>query len=178
MPLRRCGWHPRLRLAGRVLDDDNEAQDIVQLAWLRLRSTDQDIANLPAWLTTVTTRLCLDRLRAKVPVPVPVPVPEAELEVDEAVSDPADEVALADAVGVALQVVLDMLSPAERVAFVLHDTFGSSSPPSPPSSTPPRPQHASWARVPARRSRSPFPRTRWPTGKWSMRSSLRPEVAT
>jgi RNA polymerase sigma factor (sigma-70 family) len=107
-----------------VLDDDNEAQDIVQLAWLRLRSTDQDIANLPAWLTTVTTRLCLDRLRAKVPVPVPVPVPEAELEVDEAVSDPADEVALADAVGVALQVVLDMLSPAERVAFVLHDTFG------------------------------------------------------
>lgn len=110
---------PRLvRLAGRVLDDDVEAQDIVQQAWLRLQSNHQEIANLPAWLTTVTTRLCLDRLRAK------VPVPEEEVELEEHVGDPADEVALADTVGVALQVVLDRLSPAERVAFVLHDSFG------------------------------------------------------
>ena len=107
------------RLAGRILGDDAEAEDIVQQAWLRLQSTPQDIANLPAWMTTVTTRLCLDRLRAKVPVPV-----EQDLEVSAADPDPADEVALADSVGVALQVVLDRLTPAERVAFVLHDSFG------------------------------------------------------
>ena len=110
---------PRLlRLAGRVLNDDVEAHDIVQQAWLRLHGTDQEIGSLPAWLTTVTTRLCLDRLRAK----VPVPADEMELEVHG--GDPADAMALADTVGVALQVVLDRLTPAERVAFVLHDSFG------------------------------------------------------
>lgn len=110
---------PRLlRLAGRVLNDEVEAQDMVQQAWLRLQSTDQEIANLPAWLTTVTTRLCLDRLRAR------VPVPEEAVELEEHVGDPADEVALADTVGVALHVVLDRLTPAERIAFVLHDSFG------------------------------------------------------
>ncbi len=110
---------PRLlRLAGRMLADDVEAQDIVQQAWLRLQGTDQEIANLPGWLTTVTTRLCLDRLRAT------VPVPQEEMELDEHVGDPADEVALADTVGVALHVVLDRLAPGERVAFVLHDSFG------------------------------------------------------
>ena len=80
-------------------------------------STDQQIAHLAGWLTTVTGRLCLDRLRAK------VPLPEEQVELDEHVGDPADEVALADTVGAALQVVLDRLTPAERVAFVLHDTF-------------------------------------------------------
>ncbi len=111
---------PRLvRLAGRVLRDDAEAEDIVQQAWLRLQGTDQEVVDLPAWLTTVTTRLCLDRLRAKVPVPS-----EPDLEVAAGIGDPADEVALADTVGVALQVVLDRLTPAERVAFVLHDSFG------------------------------------------------------
>jgi len=111
---------PRLvRLAGRVLNDDAEAEDIVQQAWLRLRGTDQEIANLPGWLTTVTTRLCLDRLRARVPVPQ-----EEEVEAAEHVGDPADEVALADTVGVALRVVVDRLAPGERIAFVLHDSFG------------------------------------------------------
>ena len=111
---------PRLvRLAGRVLSDAAEAEDIVQLAWLRLQGTDQRIDNLPGWLTTVTTRLCLDRLRAKVPVPV-----EEEVDVAGREGDPADAVALADTVGVALQVVLQRLTPAERVAFVLHDSFG------------------------------------------------------
>jgi RNA polymerase sigma factor (sigma-70 family) len=110
---------PRLvRLAGRMLHDDAEAQDIVQQAWLRMQGSGQEIAHLPGWLTTVVTRLCLDRLRAK------VPVPEEELEVAEHVGDPADEVALADSVGVALGVVLDRLAPGERVAFVLHDSFG------------------------------------------------------
>lgn len=117
------GERPRLvRLASRVLGDPAEAEDVVQQAWLRLHGTDQAIDSLPAWLTTVTTRLCLDRLRAKVPVPV-----EDEL-ADEAAGgdhpDPADDVVLADTVGAALQVVLDRLSPGERVAFVLHDSFG------------------------------------------------------
>ena len=107
-----------VRLAGRMLDDDVEAEDIVQQAWLRLEGTDQQIENLAGWLTTVTTRLCLDRLRAK------VPVPEEEVVAAGLVGDPADEVALADTVGVALRVVLDRLTPGERVAFVLHDSFG------------------------------------------------------
>ncbi|SDS46030.1 RNA polymerase, sigma subunit, ECF family [Friedmanniella luteola] len=110
---------PRLRrLAARVLGDPSGAEDVVQQAWLRLHATDEPVVNLPAWLTTVTTRLCLDRLRARVPAPV-----EAVEEAGSA-PDPADEVALADTVGVALQVVLERLSPAERVAFVLHDSFG------------------------------------------------------
>ncbi len=110
---------PRLvRLAARMLDDRVEAEDVVQQAWLRLHGTDQTIDSLPAWLTTVTTRLCLDRLRAKVPVPEePVDLPDPD-------DDPVEDVVLADSVGAALQVVLDRLSPNERVAFVLHDSFG------------------------------------------------------
>ncbi|WP_460757765.1 sigma-70 family RNA polymerase sigma factor [Nocardiopsis oceani] len=110
---------PRLaRLATSVLNDHAEAEDVVQQAWLRLERSDTDIDCLPAWLTTVTTRLCLDRLRSRVPVAV------ADFEVEEAAPDVADEISLADTVGVALQVVLDRLSPQERVAFVLHDSFG------------------------------------------------------
>lgn len=110
---------PRLvGLAARVLGDHAEAEDVVQQAWLRLHGTDAEIESLPAWLTTVTTRLCLDRLRARTPVPV------EEVEVTGTVDDPADDVALADTVGLALTVVLDRLSPRERVAFVLHDSFG------------------------------------------------------
>jgi RNA polymerase sigma-70 factor (ECF subfamily) len=118
------GERPRLlRLAARVLGDPAEAEDVAQEAWLRLSATDTDIDSLPAWLTTVTTRLCLDRLRRRTPLPV------AEVEVVGAqvlgtAGDPADDVVLADTVGVALQVVLDRLTPQERVAFVLHDSFG------------------------------------------------------
>lgn len=119
---------PRLLgIATRVLGDHAEAEDVVQQAWLRLdRTVSRDagpdgagaIDNLPAWLTTVTTRLCLDRLRSRTPVPV------EELELVETAPDPADDVALADTVGIALQAVIDRLSPRERVAFVLHDSFG------------------------------------------------------
>lgn len=110
---------PRLvRLAAGVLHDDAEAEDIVQTAWLRLERHDQDIDCLPAWLTTVTTRLCLDRLRARTPTPV------SDVAVEAAVPDVAEDVSLADTVGIALQVVLDRLSASERVAFVLHDSFG------------------------------------------------------
>lgn len=105
------------RIAERIVGDHGEAEDIVQQAWLRLHGTETEIENLPAWLTTVTTRLCLDRLRSA------VPTPDDELEPEADAPDPLDEVALADTVGVALQVVLDRLSPNERVAFVLHDTF-------------------------------------------------------
>jgi len=112
---------PRLvRIASRVLGDHAEAQDVVQQAWLRLHGTDAEIDSLPAWLTTVTTRLCLDRLRLRTPVPVPV----EDVGPGETLNDPADDVALADTVGLALHVVLDRLSPRERVAFVLHDSFG------------------------------------------------------
>lgn len=109
---------PRLvRIAGRVLGDPGEAEDVVQQAWLRLARAEAAVDNLPAWLTTVVTRLCLDRLRAAVPQPHE-PVDRAA-----AAPDPADEAVLADAVGEALSVVLDRLTPAERVAFVLHDSF-------------------------------------------------------
>ncbi len=110
---------PRLvGIANRVLGDHAEAEDVVQQAWLRLHRTETEIESLPAWLTTVTTRLCLDRLRARTPVPM------EDVEPQETVDDPADDVALADTVGLALHVVLDRLSPRERVAFVLHDSFG------------------------------------------------------
>ncbi|MDQ3307228.1 MAG: sigma-70 family RNA polymerase sigma factor, partial [Actinomycetota bacterium] len=110
---------PRLvGIASRVLGDHAEAQDVVQQAWLRLHGTDAEIDSLPAWLTTVTTRLCLDRLRSRTPVPV------EDVGPGETLNDPADDVALADTVGLALHVVLDRLSPRERVAFVLHDSFG------------------------------------------------------
>jgi len=110
---------PRLvGIAARVLGDHAEAEDVVQRAWLRLHRTDAEIESLPAWLTTVTTRLCLDRLRARIPAPM------AEIAVVESAPDPADDIALAETVGLALQVVLDRLTPSERVAFVMHDSFG------------------------------------------------------
>ena len=88
---------PRLvAVASRLLGDHTEAQDVVQQAWLRLHGADAEIDSLPAWLTTVTTRLCLDRLRSRTPVPV------ADVEPGQTVDDPADDVALADTVGFAL----------------------------------------------------------------------------
>jgi RNA polymerase sigma factor (sigma-70 family) len=118
---------PRLvGIATKVLGDHAEAEDVVQQAWLRLHRAAVDggttIDNLPAWLTTVTTRLCLDRLRARTPVPVEEVYDDATA--DLAADDPADDVVLADTVGLALHVVLDRLTPRERVAFVLHDSFG------------------------------------------------------
>lgn len=118
-------------LATRMLGDAAEAQDVVQQAWLRLDRTGTTIESLPAWLTTVTSRLCLDRLKARTAVPdghvtddhlhAGVATGVAHPVVPE---DPAEHVALADAVGAALHVVLDRLTPSERVAFVLHDSFG------------------------------------------------------
>jgi len=106
------------RIATGILGDADGAQDVVQQAWLRLDGNTEQIDNLAGWLTTVTSRLCLDRLRARTPVPT------ESIEVEATAPDPADDVVLADTVGIALQVVLDRLTPAERVAFVLHDSFG------------------------------------------------------
>ncbi|MHA7145154.1 sigma-70 family RNA polymerase sigma factor [Arthrobacter sp. TmT3-37] len=112
---------PRLvRIAAGLLDDRAEGEDMVQQAWLRFHGTDTVIDSVPAWLTVVTTRLCLDRLRSKVPEPVDtVPEPGSVL-----APDPAEQAVRAASVGVALRMVLERLSPAERVAFILHDTFG------------------------------------------------------
>jgi RNA polymerase sigma-70 factor (ECF subfamily) len=117
----------RLRaVAYRMLGSLSEADDAVQEAWLRLSRTDTSgVENLGAWLNTVVARISLNMLRARrarheEPLGVQVPDPI----VDRADgTDPEHEALLADAVGLALLVVLETLSPAERLAFVLHDMF-------------------------------------------------------
>jgi RNA polymerase sigma factor (sigma-70 family) len=118
---------PHLRaVAYRMLGSVAEADDAVQEAWLRLsRSDSDDIGNLGGWLTTVVARLCLDALRtrrARREDPMGVHVPEPILSSVDG-PDPEQEAILADSVGLALLVVLETLSPAERLAFVLHDVF-------------------------------------------------------
>src|SRR5882672_9423753 len=115
---------PRLRgVAYRMLGSLSEAEDAVQEAWLRLNRIDSaTVENLGGWLTTVVSRVCLDMLRArKSRREEPIDARAIEPSV---VRDPENEAVLADSVGVALLVVLDTLTPAERVAFVLHDLFG------------------------------------------------------
>ncbi|MQY30478.1 sigma-70 family RNA polymerase sigma factor [Nocardia aurantia] len=119
---------PRLRaVAYRMLGSLAEADDAVQEAWLRLSRNDSgEIANLAAWLTTVVGRVCLDLLRARTAhreQPLPEHLPDPVVGADDA-GDPEHQALLADAVGLALQVVLHSLAPAERLAFVLHDMFG------------------------------------------------------
>jgi RNA polymerase sigma factor (sigma-70 family) len=114
-------------VAYRMLGSVSEADDAVQESWLRLsRSDTSDVENLRAWLTTVVARVSLDMLRSRksrreeqLGPRVPEPVVSREDEVD-----PEQQALLADSVGLALLVVLETLSPAERLAFVLHDTFG------------------------------------------------------
>ncbi|TAM72217.1 sigma-70 family RNA polymerase sigma factor [Mycobacterium sp.] len=118
---------PRLgAIAYRMLGSIDDAQDAVQEAWLRLnRSSGEAIANPDAWLTTVVARICLNMLRDRrthgreeLTAHLPDPIVEAAGEFD-----PEHRAMLADAVGLALFVVLDTLPPAERLAFVLHDVF-------------------------------------------------------
>ncbi len=115
-------------VAQRMLGSSGEADDAVQEAWFRLnRSDTAKVENMRGWLTTVVSRICLDMLRAR--------QTRREDFIDEwsdepvvalfgEASDPEQEALVADGVGLALQVVLDTLSPAERLAFVLHDMFG------------------------------------------------------
>jgi RNA polymerase sigma-70 factor (ECF subfamily) len=120
---------PRLRaVAYRLLSSTSEAEDAVQETWLRLTRADAGaVDNLGGWLTTVITHVCLDMLRARKTREAATPALGTEREAPaSAASDPEREVLLADAVGAAMMVVLDTLSPAERVAFVLHDLFGLS----------------------------------------------------
>ena len=109
-------------VAYRMLGSATEADDAVQEAWLRLNgSNTSEVANLGGWLTTVVARVCLDTLRSR----RREEALDAEVvdSIADSKSDPEQETLLADSVGVALLVVLDTLSPAERVAFVLHDVF-------------------------------------------------------
>jgi len=118
---------PHLRgVAYRMLGCLSEADDAVQEAWIRLSRTDMsDVENMRAWLTTVVGRVCLNLLRSRrtrretaidVHLPDPIVSPEAGI-------DPEHELLLGDSIGLALLTVLESLSPAERVAFVLHDVF-------------------------------------------------------
>jgi RNA polymerase sigma-70 factor (ECF subfamily) len=115
------------RIAYRMLgsfDDADDAEDAVQEAWLRLSLAENSgIENLGGWLTTVVARICLDILRSrrsKREEPFELKVPDFIVSREEG---PEHEVVLADSVGLALLVVLDTLTPAERLAFVLHDMF-------------------------------------------------------
>lgn len=119
---------PHLRaVAYRMLGSLAEADDAVQETWIRLsRSDTRQVQNLPGWLTTVVGRVCLDMLRSRAArredpmqerLPDPVVSRDGQL-------DPEAEALLADSVGLALLVVLESLNPAERLALVLHDSFG------------------------------------------------------
>jgi RNA polymerase sigma factor (sigma-70 family) len=111
---------PRLTaIAVRILGSEADAGDVLQEAWLRLSRTDS-IDDLPAWLTTVVTRLCLDHLRKR----RTRSDAEAKGPTDSAPVDPEADALLAERVGGAMEVVFDALAPAERAAFVLHDVFG------------------------------------------------------
>ncbi len=113
-------------VAYRMLGSVSEADDAVQEAWLRLsRSDTSDVENLGGWLTTVVGRVCLNMLRSRKSRredPLEVHVPEPIVSREDGV-DPEHEALLADSVGLALLVVLETLTPAERLAFVLHDMF-------------------------------------------------------
>jgi len=119
---------PRLQaVAYRMLGSVSEAEDAVQEAWLRLNRTDTSaVDNMAGWLTTVVGRVCLDMLRSRRArredyVGTWLPEPIVSLDDD---TDPEQSALLADSVGLALFVVLETLTPPERLAFVLHDMFG------------------------------------------------------
>ena len=119
----------RLRaVAYRMLGSLTEADDAVQEAWLRVARADaSEVDNLSAWLTTIVARVCLNALRsrnARREEPLDAHVPDPVITQRGRASNPEDQALLADSVGLALQVVLETLTPAERLAFVLHDTFG------------------------------------------------------
>jgi RNA polymerase sigma-70 factor, ECF subfamily len=115
-----------LSLAYRFLGSAADADDAVQEAWIRLSTTDpEEIENLGAWLTTVVSRICLNMLRSRQrrqSDPLDEAGPDGQVLAD-APATPEEQVVLADSLGPALLVILDMLSPAERIALVLHDVF-------------------------------------------------------
>jgi RNA polymerase sigma-70 factor (ECF subfamily) len=116
-------------VAYRMLGSASDADDAVQDAWLRFSQADTaDVANLRGWLTTVTARVCLNKLRSRRQAredSLDARLPEPIIS-DPGGMDPEQAALLGDAVGMAMLIVLDELTPAERVAFVLHDVFGVS----------------------------------------------------
>jgi RNA polymerase sigma factor (sigma-70 family) len=119
---------PHLRaVAYRVLGSVSEADDAVQETWLRLsRSGADEVENLGGWLTTIVARVSLNMLRSRTSrreEPIDAPVTGEPVTEPVTGTDPEEEAVLADSVGLALLVVLDTLTPAERLAFVLHDMF-------------------------------------------------------
>jgi RNA polymerase sigma factor (sigma-70 family) len=130
--LAECFQAQRARLqavAYRMLGSHSEAEDAVQETWLRLHRADtSDVQNLAGWLTTVLSRVCLDTLRSRQSRredPLDLDLTHPMLDQPDG-GDPAHEVQLADSLGAALLWVLQTLSPAERLAFVLHDMFAVS----------------------------------------------------
>jgi RNA polymerase sigma-70 factor (ECF subfamily) len=117
---------PRLRaVAYRMLGSASDAEDAVQEAWIRLSSNAAETDNLAAWLVAVVGRAAVNMLRARRTrreVPLGVHLPDPIVDPLDA-GNPEHEALLADSVGLALLVVLETLTPAERLAFVLHDTF-------------------------------------------------------
>jgi RNA polymerase sigma factor (sigma-70 family) len=121
------GHRPRLRaVAYRMLGSLTDADDAVQDAWLRMnRAGAADVENLGGWLTTITARICLNMLRSRTlrrEEPLATHVPDPVISPD-GVAQPEEQALIADSVGLALLVVLDTLTPDERLAFVLHDMF-------------------------------------------------------
>ena len=114
----------RLRaVAYQTFGSASEADDAVQEAWLRLSRTDPcNIENLGGWLTTVVARVCLNMLQSRRDEPVGVHLPESVVSDADGI-DPEQEALLADSIGPALLVILHTLTPAERLAFILHDIF-------------------------------------------------------
>jgi RNA polymerase sigma-70 factor (ECF subfamily) len=116
-------------VAYRMLGSMSEADDAVQEVWLRLNRADRDdVRNMRGWLTTVVARVCLDMLRERRARQEDytgswLPEPVVRIDTD---GDPEEEALLADSIGIAMLVVLETLTPAERLAFVLHDMFGVS----------------------------------------------------
>jgi RNA polymerase sigma factor (sigma-70 family) len=112
-------------VAYRILGSAGDADDALQEAWIRFsRSDTSGVDDLGSWLTTVVSRVCLNMLQARTSRPGPSAAPDLpEPPANAPESDPEHEALLADSVGLALLVVLDTLTPAERVAFVLHDVF-------------------------------------------------------
>ncbi len=121
---------PHLRaVALRILGDPGDADDALQEAWLRLSATDAaSIANLTGWLTTVVSRICLNMLRSRHRRPSESIDGSADAEqfLVQVALTPEDQAILADSMGHALLIVLDHLTPAERISFVLHDMFAVS----------------------------------------------------
>jgi RNA polymerase sigma-70 factor, ECF subfamily len=116
---------PRLRAAAyRMLGSVTEADDALQEAWLRVRDQDpRTVENMQGWLTTIVGRVCLNMLRSRRARLQDAHVPDPVVNLEGGV-DPEEEALVAESVGLALLVVLDTLTPAERLAFVLHDVFG------------------------------------------------------